>query len=251
MLGSFLAAIAIGSASRNLNRTTVGLAGALALSAFGLLAAPLAAAAAPIACATPDLITAISTANSQAGGGTVTLASGCVYTLTAADNSTDGGGGTGLPVITGTVTIAGSGATITRSTAAGTPTFRIFDVAGSGNLSLDSLTVSNGLLNNTGSTGGAGIYNHGTLSISGSGFTGNSSPSPNGVSGGGISNTGQLTVTTSTFTNNSAQEGGAVFNQNSATITNTTFNNNVGTIYGGGAILNAFGTTNVSSSTFV
>ena len=251
MLGAFLAAIAMGSASRNRKGTTVGLAGALALAAFGLLAAPLTAAAAPIACTTPDLITAISAANSQAGGGTITLASGCVYTLAAANNSSDGGGGTGLPVITGTVTIAGSGATITRSTAAGTPTFRIFDVAGSGNLSLDSLTVSNGLLNNTGSTGGAGIYNHGTLSISGSGFTGNSSPSPNGVSGGGISNTGQLTVTTSTFTNNSAQEGGAVFNQNSATITNTTFTNNVGTIYGGGAILNAFGTTNVWSSTFV
>jgi fibronectin type 3 domain-containing protein len=229
-------------------RISLSTACAMVLAAFGIVASPLAAAAAPIACSTPALI---STLAAVSGGGSVTLASGCVYTLTAANNSTDGGGGTGLPVITGTVTIAGSGATITRSTASGTPTFRIFDVAGSGNLSLDSLTVSNGLLNNTSSTGGAGIYNHGTLSVSGSTFTGNSSPSPNGVSGGGISNTGQLTVTTSTFTNNSAQEGGAVFNQNTATITNTTFANNVGTIYGGGAILNAFGTTNVFSSTFI
>jgi hypothetical protein len=247
MAGAFLAAIPVRSPPVGRKRISVSLA-AVGLATFGLLASPETAAAAPIACSTPALVSAIAAAS---GGGSVTLASGCVYTLTAANNSTDGGGGTGLPVITGSVTVAGTGATITRSTAAGTPTFRIFDVASSGNLTLDSLTVSNGLLDKTGSTGGAGIYNHGILSISGSTFTGNSSPSPNGVSGGGISNTGQLTVTTSTFTNNSAQEGGAMFNQNTATITQTTFANNVGTIYGGGAILNAFGTTNVSTSAFV
>ena len=224
-------------------RISVSLGAAASLAAFGILATPQIAAAAPIACTTTALISAV------AAGGSITLAPACVYTLTAANNSTDGG--TGLPVITGTVTIAGNGATIMRSTAGGTPTFRIFDVASSGNLTLGSLTVSNGLLDSTGSTGGAGIYNHGTLSISGSTFTGNSSPSPNGVSGGAISNTGTMTVTTSTFTNNSAQEGGAVFNQNTTTITQSTFTNNVGTIYGGGAILNAFGTTNVFTSTFV
>jgi len=222
---------------------------AVGLMAFGLLASPQIAAAAAISCSTPTLISAISAANSQIGGGTVTLASGCVYTLTTVNNSTDGG--TGLPVITGAVTIAGNGATITRSTAAGTPTFRIFDVATSGNLTLDSLTLSNGLLASNGSTGGAGIYNHGTLAVSGSTFSGNSSPSPNGVSGGAISNSGQLTVTTSTFTGNTAQEGASIFNQNTTTITQTTFANNTATIYGGGGILNGFGTTTVSASTFV
>src|ERR1700686_2930674 len=220
---------------------------AVALSAT-LIATPLTAAAAPIACSTSALISAIAAAS---GGGSVTLASGCVYTLTSANNSTDGGGGTALPVITGTVTIAGSGATIARSTASGTPTFRIFDVAGSGNLSLDSLTVGNGLLDTSGSTGGAGIYNHGTLSVSASTFNHNSSPSPNGVSGGAISNSGQLTVTTTTFTNNQAQEGASIFNQNMATVDRTVFANNDGTIYGGGGVLNAYGTTNVSNSLFV
>ena len=219
------------------------------LLALGPMPGTLSAMAASIGCTTPELITAISSANTQAGGGTVTLAAGCVYTLTAVNNSTDGG--TGLPLITGTVTIAGSGATITRSKATGTPTFRIFDVATSGNLTLDSLTLSNGLMSSTGSTGGAGIYNHGTLAVSASTFSGNSSPSPNGVSGGAISNSGHLTVTTSTFTNNSAQEGASIFNQNTTSISQTTFANNNATIYGGGGILNAFGTTTVTTSTFV
>ena len=106
-------------------------------------------------------------------------------------------------------------------------------------------------LASNGSTGGAGIYNHGTLAVSASTFSGNSSPSPNGVSGGAISNSGQLTVTTSTFTGNLAQEGASIFNQNTTNISQTTFANNKATIYGGGGILNGFGTTTVSGSTFV
>ena len=46
-------------------------------------------------------------------------------------------------------------------------------------------------------------------------------------------------------------EGGGVFNQKTATITQTTFINNTATIYGGGGILNAFGTTRLTASTFV
>ena len=227
-------------------RISVSLGAAASLAAFGILATPQIAAAAPIACTTTALISAV------AAGGSITLAPACVYTLTAVNNSADGDP-TGLPAITGTVNIAGNGATITRSTATGTPIFRIFDVASSGNLTLDSLTVSNGLLasGNVISNGGAGVRNYGTLSISASTFSGNSSPALQHTSGGAIGNSGTLTVTTSTFTNNSGQEGGAIFNQNTATITQTTFANNVGQIYGGGAILNAFGTTNVSTSTFV
>jgi chitodextrinase len=249
MVWAITTTVAIVSAAFGRKRVSAGAAGVVALTAFGLAAAPLVALAAPIPCTTSDLIAAISAANGQAGGGTVTLAAGCVYTLTAVNNSTDGG--TGLPVITGTVTIAGSAATIARSTAPGTPTFRLFDVASSGSLALDSLTLSHGLLSSSGSTGGAGIYNHGTLTVSATTFSNNSSPSPNGVSGGAISNSGQLTVTTSTFTGNIAQEGASIFNQNTTTITQTTFANNKATIYGGGGILNGFGTTTVSGSTFV
>ncbi len=247
-LGAFLVGISVGRASKSRQRLSLTVGAAVGLMAFGVLATPLTAAAAPIACSAPALITAISAANSQVGGGTVTLAAGCVYTLTALNSSTDGG--TGLPVITGNVTVAGSGATITRSTAVGTPSFRIFDVATAGKLTLNSLTLKNGLAND-GKSGGGAIDSHGTLAISASTFSGNSSPSATGTSGGAINSSGQLTITTSLFTGNLAQEGAGVFNQKTATISQTSFLNNTATIYGGGAILNAFGTTTVSASTFV
>ena len=201
-----------------------------------------------VPCNAPNLISAISIANSTPGGGTLVLTTGCVYTLTSANNATDGG--TGLPVITGKVTIQGAGATITRSTASGTPAFRVFDVATNGNLNLNSLTLSNGLANN-GQQGGGAIFSHGTLAVTAGTFTNNSSPATTGTSGGAIDSSGTLTVTTSTFSGNSAQEGGGVFNQNSATITNSTFTSNTATIYGGGASVNGAGTETLAGDTFV
>ena len=218
----------------------------LVVAALGSAAVATPALAATVPCTASDLISAISAANGS--GGTVTLTSGCVYTLTAVNNTTDGGG-VGLPVISGNVTVQGNGATITRSTASGTPVFRIFDVSSSGSLTLSSLTVSNGLANN-GQQGGGGIFSHGTLTISGSTFTGNSAPASSGTSGGGINNSGTLNVSTSTFTGNTGQEGGAIFNQATATITNNTFINNTATIYGGGGLLNAAGSATVNGDTF-
>jgi hypothetical protein len=197
-------------------------------------------------CTASALISAITTANST--NGTVTLTSGCTYTLTAINNTTDNGG-VGLPVIKGRVTIQGSGATITRSTASGTPVFRIFDVASSGSLTLNSVTISNGLANN-GQQGGGGIFSHGTLTITGSTFSGNSEPASTGTSGGAINNSGTLNVSTSTFTGNTAQEGGGIFNQKTATVTNDTFTSNTATVYGGGALLNAAGSMTVTGDTF-
>ncbi len=114
-------------------------------------------AAAAITCSSASLIAAITTAN-KASGGTVTLGSACTIALTAANNTTDGG--TGLPVITGKVTIAGNGATIERSTATGTPAFRIFDVASGGKLTLNSVVLSNGLADD-GHNGGGAVNSHG------------------------------------------------------------------------------------------
>ena len=221
------------------------MAGALSVLALGSVAVATEARA-QTPCAAAALISAISTANSS--NGTVTLTSGCTYTLTTVNNTTDSGG-VGLPVIRGKVTIRGSGATIARSTASGTPVFRIFDVASGGSLTLDSVTISNGLANN-GTAGGGGIMSHGTLTITGSTFTGNSAPASSGTSGGGINNSGTLNLSTSTFTGNTGQEGGAVFNQKTATIINDTFSSNTATIYGGGALLNAAGTMTVTGSTF-
>jgi chitodextrinase len=228
-----------------LTRRLVAAAGAVNVVVLGSVAVAVPAAAATL-CSTAALITAITAAN--ATNGTVTLTGGCTYTLTAINNTTDAGG-VGLPVITGKVTIQGSGATIARSAAAGTPTFRIFDVAIAGSLTLNSLTISNGLANN-GQQGGGGVFNHGTLTVTGSTFTGNSAPASSGTSGGGINNSGTLNLSASTFTGNTAQEGGAVFNQKTATITNDIFTSNTATIFGGGALLNAAGTMTVTGSTF-
>ena len=199
-------------------------------------------------CSVTDLVSAIVSANSQSGGGTVTLQSGCDFVLTSANNTAQGGNG--LPVITGDVTIQGNGATIERSAASGTPHFRIFDVATGATLTIHNLTLSNGIADN-GSDGGGAIWNHGTLSVTGSTFTKNSNPATSGTSGGAIQNSGTATVTGCTFTDNSAMEGGAVFNQSSFLIRQSTFTNNAATVYGGGAILNAYGTTTVDGSTFV
>lgn len=209
---------------------------------------PLAVTTPQPACSVASLIAAVNSANATPGGATVTLSSGCKYTLTAADNATDGGNG--LPVITGKVTVAGNGATITRSSASGTPHFRLFDVATGGSLTLTDVIVSNGIADN-GQQGGGAIYNGGTLVVTACTFLSNSNPASTGTSGGAIQNSGVLTVTRSVFTGNVAMEGGAVFNQNSTTISQSTFTNNAATIYGGGALLNAYGTTTVTTSTFV
>ncbi|MEO8393739.1 MAG: hypothetical protein ABI700_12180 [Chloroflexota bacterium] len=115
----------------------------------------------PVSAATSvpcDVTALISAINSASSGDRLDLATGCTYTLTVVDNLTLGT--TGLLVISTTLTINGHGATITRSSVGGTPDFRIFALASGGDLTLDSLTVSNG------STGftlpvGVGIYNNG------------------------------------------------------------------------------------------
>src|SRR5262249_55620890 len=61
------------------------------------------------------------------GADTIALAAGATYTLATQDNAQYGFNG--LPVVYTPITIEGNGATITRSSAGGTPTFRLFHVA--------------------------------------------------------------------------------------------------------------------------
>ena len=227
-------------------------AAAIALAAAAVGGSARISAAAPeavVPCSVSNLISAISTADTTPADSSITLAGGCVYTLTAPNNTTDGG--TGLPVITGHVSVAGR-ATIARSAAAGTAAFRIFDVGPGGSLTLNSVTLSNGLADD-GVNGGGAILSHGSLSVTESTFSGNSSPSITGTSGGAINSAGPLTVSLSTFTGNTAQEGGAIFNQSTtgaATVTDSTFAGNTATIFGGGALVSAQGTTNLARDTF-
>jgi hypothetical protein len=178
------------------------------------------------------LITAINTANTNTQPTTIVLAANGVYDLTTINNFNTGSnntkGANGLPQITGTMTIQGNNATIERSSAAGTPDFRLVDVQ-SGNLILAQLTIKGGeesgdALSGQSSVTGGGIRNsQGTLTLDGVTLTGNSlvgSTGTNGKNGGGpggiggtsyggglFSFGGSVTIVNSTITSNSAQGG--------------------------------------------
>jgi hypothetical protein len=110
-----------------------------------------------------DLVTAINTANSN-GQTSNTIDLTGTYNLTTVN--TNANGPVGLPAITSNLTISGnasSGAVIERSTADGTPAFRLFYVSAAGSLSLEDVTLSNGLaqgfaggISSSGGGGGGG-----------------------------------------------------------------------------------------------
>jgi hypothetical protein len=74
------------------------------------------------------------------GPDTLVLSSGSTRTLTAVNNTVYGD--TGLPVIRGVITINGNGSTLSRGINA--PSFRIFAVGETGDLTLQRTTVSGG-----------------------------------------------------------------------------------------------------------
>jgi hypothetical protein len=178
------------------------------------------------------LIDAINDANGTGGPDTIELAEGGTYTLTAADNDTDGPNG--LPSITSEITINGNNATIQRSSVGGTPEFRILHVGSSGDVTLNDLTIRQGQTpdgpsGSDGSDGGravhcgGGIFNAGQLTLNdstvgnnrtGAGGAGGDSTTSDGgnggdgADGGGICNIGNLTLTDSTVISNGTGSGG-------------------------------------------
>ena len=120
---------------------------------------------------------------------------------------------TALPDVATNLIIAGPGASLLRlqrSTAGGTPNFRIFkirpDLGPSVTVTISGLTIANG--NATGATfetnSGGGIWNRATLTIDSCVISGNQA-----TSGGGISNLGSLTIVRSTISNNTTTDSGA------------------------------------------
>jgi hypothetical protein len=199
----------------------------------------------------------------------IELAAG-TYVLAQVDNNT--GGANGLPSITSPMAINGGGATITRSTADGTPDLRIFHVASGGSLELTNITLSNGRVysGNNSTSRGAGIYNAGTLAIINSSLTGHFAGSGAAIynegpmtlqdvtlsgntavsSGGGIYNCALSTISGGLIEFNVASSGGGIFNQcNSLTITNTTIADNTASNNGGGLANNGNSVT-VTNSIF-
>ena len=117
--------------------------------------------------------------------------------------------------------------------------------------SLDDLSVSEG--NADGSYGygpertGGGIYNGGTLTVTNSTLSRNSTVGD----GGGVCNAGTLTLTNSTMSGNSAGgSGGGIYNNRNGTltVTNSTLSGNSATSWHGGGIYNA-GTLTLTNST--
>src|SRR5215470_5068903 len=111
------------------------------------------------------------TAGCPAGSGadTIEMPSGAVLTLSFVDDTSDDDGPNGLPVVTSTIVIDGNGSTIARGSM-GTPAFRIFKVAATGDLTLNFVTIANGHTPDSdelfvGSYGGGGIYNAGVLTL--------------------------------------------------------------------------------------
>ncbi|HEY6624161.1 MAG TPA: hypothetical protein VIX85_10040 [Acidimicrobiales bacterium] len=200
-------------------------AGAVAALSCGTLAAdvafsaPAGATTSHVACGDvygpTGLVAAINAANAG-GGGTINLAGGCTYTLTAPNIFSDG-----LPVVTSTITINGLGSTIARSQAPGTASFRIFEVDEPGNLTLNLLTVAGGSVDFL----GGGIF----------------------VSSFDSRNAASLTLNNSQVVNNNADVGGGIFNANSSTLRMSAshINNNTAGTYGG---LDNQGTATLSAS---
>jgi filamentous hemagglutinin family protein len=121
------------------------------------------------------------------------------------------------------LTLTGAGAN--NTTVSGNNASRLFNIT-AGNVTLDSLTITNG---NAGTVNGGGINHTGT---------------------------GTLNVNNSTISNNTANQGGGIFtNSGTLNITNSTISNNIATsalfsFDGGGGICNDTGAIlNVSNST--
>ncbi|MGQ0620737.1 MAG: hypothetical protein ACT4QA_12590, partial [Panacagrimonas sp.] len=173
---------------------------------------------------------------------TIVLPASSTQALSAVNNITYGANG--LPSITSAITIQGNGSTITRQ--AGSPEFRLFHVAATGDLSLQQTTVSGGFAMN-----GGGILNHGTVSLTNSTLSGNTAFAAGttaGDRGGGIHNVGyfgativpRATLTNSTVSGNtSSGDGGGIYSNNAeVTLTKSTVSGNTANIGGGLSLYN-------------
>lgn len=205
---------------------------------------------------------------------TVDLPNAALFTLAQANSA---GVSNGLAPIFGnhSVVIEGHGATITRSTASGTPAFRLLDFSGDA-LTLKDLTLSHGsmpagsggCIHMTGSmlTLDAVNVSHCSASRAGAIVNGSSGEliikngsvisnnrADNAV--GGIENSGTLTMLSSTVADNTSEFFAAgILNEATATITDSTITGNVshsdsqpGSATGGG--INSVGTLTLTDST--
>lgn len=191
-----------------------------------------------IPCSTAALAAGITAANASTGT-VLRLTTGCIY-----DIATPATVATGLPVITGNVTlIGGSKTSIRRDPAAVTP-FRVLDVAAGGTLRVVRLSILNG---STAGLGG-GIQNAGTLVLRHVTLAGNRAGN-----GGAVANIAGATATISrsllTANSTTSVGGGGIINSGTLTTTGTVLSANTAPINGGGLNTQSSGTSKLISTT--
>ena len=165
---------------------------------------------------------------------THTIALGSAGTLNIPSTTTITGATTGTgATLTNLVTVAGGGPS---------SDFSVFTVgSATTGTAITNLTISNGNSN----SGGGGINNAGTLSVTGCTFSNNSASE-----GGGIYSVGPLMVSGSTFAGNFGTHGGGGIATYTDTLTviNSSFTGNSSGNYGGG--IYSIGTLTLTGSTF-
>jgi hypothetical protein len=150
---------------------------------------------------------------------------------------------------TGLTDIGGPGAsslTVARSSAAGTPDFRIFTVDGGADVQLVGLTITGGSADS-----GGGIGNAGTLTISYTTVSGNTATGSWSNGGGGIYNSGMLVMADSKISDNLGafygDFGGGIYNAGTVILTNCTISGNTAWNSGGG--ISNMSTLSITDST--
>jgi hypothetical protein len=256
--------------SSSLTRDSSMLRKTLVASAISLSLANIASAATinvgPINCSLIDAIfsadqdISVGLCTHGSGNDTIVLQPNSIHTLTVVNSSATNRGDNGLPLISTNITIQGNGANITR--ADGAPEFRIFYVAGSGSLTLNDATVSNGstldeggailgfgtvtlnrvIVSDNFAKYGGGIYAREPLNIADSSILQNTASQ----NGGGVNTYDTLvTIDKSTIANNIARVGGGIaVRQGSLDLTNTTVSGNTATedgSYGSGGAISKSG----------
>jgi predicted outer membrane repeat protein len=169
----------------------------------------------PVACSEDALVAAVNLANSTAAKDTLTLASGCTYSMTSPHGSL-ANGQDALPVITTRIEMMGP-ATITRDSQ---EPFRIAEVSPTGDL---TLTTTVAFTNGSAVGDGGAILNFGAVTLTGSSLSGNTATG----NGGGLANADTpsgtapaATFTSSPVSDNAAQlSGGGIYNGLRGTLT--------------------------------
>ncbi len=144
-----------------------------------------------------------------------------------------------LMIGTNNLTLDGRGQSVTLDGGGST---QVISVESGITFTLNALTIAHGF----NSSFGGGLVNQGTVAITNSTFTGNTSD----YFGGGVGNYyGTITITNSTFTGNTAtKDGGGLANYGMMTVSGSTFTSNTSGFYAGALYSNNMMT--ITNSTF-